>query len=312
MLLILACSAAACSESASPVRPDPVPGPLALTCPASLELPLDDGAELPVTYAAPTALGGQAPVSVTCGPASGSLFAPGTSTVTCTAADAGGQQTSCAFGVTVTRTPRLTVTTFLAFGDSVTEGKLSRVNLLIDSPPHSYPALLTRLLEERYPRQAVRVLNDGWGGERAASDEGISRRRLVEAIRAHRPGAILLMHGTNDLIGDGAPGVGKAADGLEDLVKIAVASAPTFLATLPPLGPKASCQDECVIPYNERIRHLAGAKGAVLVDVHRAWAGRPGLMGADGIHPTAEGYEVIAAAFFEAIRAVLEAENAPR
>ena len=50
----------------------------------------------------------------------------------------------------------------------------------------------------------------------------------------------------------------------------------------------------------------AARKGATLVDVFQAWGGRSELMGADGIHPTEAGYEVIADAFFEAIRRTLE------
>ena len=63
---------------------------------------------------------------------------------------------------------------------------------------------------------------------------------------------------------------------------------------MPPFGdgPKASCH-ECIEPYNQLVRSIAAAKGATLVDVHAAWAGRTGLKGADGMHPTAAGYEVI-------------------
>ena len=80
---------------------------------------------------------------------------------------------------------------------------------------------------------------------------------------------------------------------------------------LPPLGPggKAACP-ECVEPYNSLIRRMVSAKGATLVDVHAAWGGRAGLMGADGIHPTEAGYEVIAGAFFDAIKRTLESPAA--
>jgi lysophospholipase L1-like esterase len=51
---------------------------------------------------------------------------------------------------------------------------------------------------------------------------------------------------------------------------------------------------------------MALARGAVFVDVYAAWGNRSGLMGADGIHPTEAGYEVIAQTFFDAIRKALE------
>ena len=307
-ILCLLALVVACSKS-GPTSPTPPPAvaPLALTCPAGIEIALESGDDVPVTYTAPVPTGGRAPVTVNCGPPPGAPFTAGTSMVTCTASDAARQEASCSFGVTVSRVPRLSITTMLAFGDSVTEGKLSlTLALLIDSPPHSYPAALNRMLEERYSRQRFRVMNAGYGGERTT--EGGAR--LDAVLRAHRPEAVLLMHGTNDLIGDGLPGVQRAADGLEELVKASVASgARTYLATLPPLGPgpKASCT-ECVEPFNERVRRMAPAKGAVLVDVHQTWGSRTGLMGADGIHPTSEGYTAIADAFFEALRNTLETQ----
>jgi len=306
LLVIVLSSVASCSDSPNPIAPDPDPAlPLTIACPQDVEATLTEGTDLPLSFGPPTIAGGDAPVTVSCGPASGSMFSPGTSRVTCTAVDSGGRQASCSFGVTVTRAPRLAVTTFLAFGDSVTEGKLSlSVNLLIDSPAHSYPAALGRALMDRYPSQTFSVLNAGFGGERVAA----SGDRFTAALREHRPGAVLLLHGINDLNGDGLPGVQQAVDGLEELVKSAVASGtPTFVATLPPLGPgpKAFCP-ECVIPFNDRVHHMVPAKGAVLVDVFAAWGGRSGLMGADGIHPTEAGYETIATAFFEAIGATLE------
>jgi lysophospholipase L1-like esterase len=81
-----------------------------------------------------------------------------------------------------------------------------------------------------------------------------------------------------------------------------------FLATLPPtkLGADERASEErnaWVDRINARIRELAHAEGAVLVDVHArlaADAAPPGLF-ADGLHPNDAGYEAIAQAFFEAI-----------
>jgi hypothetical protein len=56
-----------------------------------------------VTYATPTASDNSGAVTVTCAPPSGSVFRVGSTTVTCTARDAGGNTTMAAFTVTVTR-----------------------------------------------------------------------------------------------------------------------------------------------------------------------------------------------------------------
>ena len=197
----------------------------------------------------------------------------------------------------------------MTFGDSLTEGKISlTLTTLVDSPSYSYPAKLLRLLTERYTGQEIIMLNEGFGGERADQ----SSERFASALSRHHPEVVLLMHGVNDLNGAEDGRVRSAGDAVEDMVKQATSrGVATFVATLPPLGPgrKAGCP-ECVPPYNDFIRLMAGRRGATLVDVHQAWGGRAGLMGADGIHPTEAGYEVIAAAFFEAIRRTLESAAA--
>jgi lysophospholipase L1-like esterase len=268
-------------------------------------VPSASGAPVPVTFSSPTASGGSGGVTVTCTPATGATFSSGTTPVTCTATDGNGARATCSFGVAVRPIPELTRTRFLTFGDSLTEGKLSiTLSMLVDSPAHSYPAKLLKLLQDRYTAQNPVVLNDGFGGELAVG----SANRLTDAIDDHRPDVVLLMHGVNDL-NSGAPGIVQSTtEGIEELTKRALqAGLPTYVATLPPLGPggKAGCP-ECVEPFNDRVRAMVAAKGAILVDVHAAWGNRTGLMGADGIHPTDAGYQVIAEAFFEAIRRTLE------
>jgi lysophospholipase L1-like esterase len=295
--------AAACGGS--PTSPGPQPDALTLACPANVQASSLGGVPVPVNFATPVGNGGTSPVTVTCAPASGTVFGPGTTQVSCVAADAAGRNATCGFGVTVASLPELTQTRFMTFGDSLTEGKLSlTLSLLIDSPAHSYPAKLLGKLTERYGGQQISVINEGFGGELATR----SHDRFETALSSHHPEAVLLMHGVNDLNGIRDGRVQTTVDALEDLVKMArQAGLSTFVATLPPLGPggKAGCP-ECVPPFNDRLRSMASVKGAILVDVHSAWGNGAGLMGADGIHPTEAGYEVIADAFFEAIRRTLE------
>ena len=304
LAVLLLTSLAACGGD-GPITPPPTPQAPTVSCPSNVESSTTGGQPVPIAYSAPSTAGGSAPVSVTCTPASGTLFNPGTTAVNCTATDAAGRSATCGFTVDVRAVPTLSKTRFLAFGDSLTEGKLSlTISLLIDSPAHSYPFKLQGMLAQRYTAQQPVVLNEGFGGERV--DE--SRSRFRAAISQHRPDAVLLMHGVNDLNGVGSGKVQAAVDGMEELIKEGrSAGVAVFVATLPPLGPgpKAGCP-ECVEPFNERLAAVAKAKGATLVDVYAAWGNRTGLMGADGIHPTEAGYEVIATAFFEALRAAFE------
>jgi lysophospholipase L1-like esterase len=301
----------AASCGGSPVAPAPPPPPqLTVSCPAGVEASSLGGAPVPITYAAATASGGTGAVSVACTPAAGSPFPTGATTVTCTASDNAGRQASCTFGVTVANIPvRLQKTRFLAFGDSLTEGKLKPfgATLTVDAGPHSYPSTLQRLLTERYAGQSVTVENEGWSGERATE----SFRRYLDAIAEHRPEVMLLMHGVNDLGSDDDDKILSTARAIDELTAIARdRGLAVFLATLPPLGPGGKSGDfcpECVAPLNDRIRSIAPVRGAVLVDVFAAWGSQSGLMGPDGIHPTEAGYEAIAKAFFEAIQRTLEA-----
>jgi lysophospholipase L1-like esterase len=242
---------------------------------------------------------------VTGTPASGSLFPPGATNVSCTAVDSGGRNTACSFSVTVTSVPVLSVTRFMSFGDSLTEGKLSlSPTSLVDSPSFSYPAKLVEKLRSRYTSQEITVLNEGFGGERVSA----SLTRFRAALEADHPGAVLLLDGVNDLNASDDGRVQAAVDAMEQIVLITKAAGlPIFVATLPRFqsGPKNSCP-ECLQPYNERLRGMIAATGAVLVDVEAAWGEGTGLIGADGIHPTEAGYEVIAETFFQAIRNTLE------
>jgi lysophospholipase L1-like esterase len=58
---------------------------------------------------------------------------------------------------------------------------------------------------------------------------------------------------------------------------------------------------------NVQIRALAASEGVVLVDANAAMAPQgAALIGGDGLHPTEQGYQVLAQTFFDAIKARLE------
>jgi len=78
-----------------------------ITCPSNLTVPRDSAAGATVTYTV-AAADNSPGVTVSCSPASGTVFPPGTTTVTCTATDAAGNQSVCTFTVTVVSRPDLT------------------------------------------------------------------------------------------------------------------------------------------------------------------------------------------------------------
>lgn len=87
-----------------PPQPPPLPS-LSIVCPPTQTGTAVDATGLNVTFPAPTASGGVAPVTITVSPASGSKFPVGGSVVTGRAVDAANQNATCTFTVTVAPPP---------------------------------------------------------------------------------------------------------------------------------------------------------------------------------------------------------------
>jgi lysophospholipase L1-like esterase len=293
--------------SGGPAMPTPVPGAPSLSCPAGAAAPSHNGAPALVTFETPAAEGGASPVSVVCQPASGSMFQIGTTVVVCSAADALARQASCAFTVSVTPIPRLDKVRFLAFGDSITEGKVSLSGLTLTVAfPDAYPFKLQGKLAARYEDQQFTVTNAGLGGEGA----GTGARRLPLELSSFQPEVLLLLDGANDLLALRDDGILPVVNALRTMIRDAEArGVRVFLATQPPAipGTLRGYAASSVPKLNAEIRKLATAEGVTLVDLYAAFPTDPaGLIGADGLHPTAQGYELIAQTFFESIMQTLE------
>ena len=280
-----------------------------LICPQPLVVESLDGAAVPVDYGAPSPSGASPPIDVRCTPPAGSRFDRGTTAVVCTAADRRRASASCSFAVTVV-VPRLVATRFLAFGDSLTYGAYSPARFALGGEPWSYPNQLEGMLRDRYRSQGIVVFNEGIGGERAAGPSLNSPGgyvRLPRELDEHRPEVLLLMEGTNDL-NDGLEGAQAAIEALGGMVRDAkTRGIRVFLATVPPAregGRRGTILPRTVPEYNRMVRELAAREGVVLVDVYAAMD--LSLIGIDDLHPTMEGYTVMARSFYEAVRAALE------
>lgn len=336
-LLVVAAAllAGGCGSTAPTPPPPPTEDPPKITCPAPQPVRLTAGSSATVTYTA-TTINGRPPVTIVCAPPSGSSFGIGQATVNCVATDALQRTDPCSFTVTVLAPlppPALIVTSFLAFGDSITLGEDGRNSTTSASAPfhprvllppeQRYPAVLLQDLITRYTTQAatLRVDNAGKAGEAisdpATSDGPNAITRFDGLLSGH--GAVLIMEGTNDLpkahvaaskaVQDDI--LSTAAAGLRTMVRDAKASGiRPFLATIPPMDPAGSRGQtfgwELVPNFNDRIAVIAGLEQVPLVDINKAFAGNLGLLGFDGVHPTAEGYKRIADTFFDAIKSTLE------
>src|SRR5262249_30788528 len=127
-----------------------------------------DGSAQPVSYGQPTVTNGQAPLNTSCVPISGSSFTVGTTTVTCTTSDARARTASCTSPVVVQPAPKLAVTSFLAFGDSITWGEDGRAaaganvfgqHVYVQLAGQTYPDDLQTALRARYRQQQVSITN---------------------------------------------------------------------------------------------------------------------------------------------------------
>jgi acyl-CoA thioesterase I len=299
--------------------PGPVPTPPGptLQCPDNRQASAVQGQPTPIQYDLPVAQHGQAPVSVTCTPESGTAFAIGETTVTCTATDAIARTASCTFLVAVTRVPQLAVTRILAFGDSLTEGTISPdpITLAVNKPD-SYPFQLQELLAARYTDQTIEVVNEGCGGEWSSGgnsncDGGV--QRLPGVIDRHEPQVVLLMHGANDLRRSSRT-ISNIVGAMEDMVeRVQREGAVAFVASLPPQNPDGSRGDAAgrLPEYTRQLSRMADDEDAVFVDLYGIMGSWQGYIGVDGLHPTPVGYRRIAEIFQEAIQSRFERAEAP-
>ncbi len=299
----------ACSESSpTPLAPSSLPTEkvelFSLTCAPSVSRQSFEGETVAVQYGAPTTYGGLEPVTTECLPESGTPFSVGTTTVTCTGRDGLQQAASCTLSVRII--PTISVSRILAFGDSLTAGVTSDVipTSVEIRPSKSYPAQLGELLSQRYSGQSIRMTNSGIPGEKAVNAVSRFKRELARV----QPDVVLIMEGTNDLDPDTlSPGV-QAAAAVETMVQHAkTRGVDPILATIPPQR-TARSTEPAVVPYNELIRQVAVRQGVPLVDVYQIintglciGAGSLSLscLGDDHMHPTIEGYSLIAAGFLQ-------------
>lgn len=322
-----------CTGSTTPTKvptPAPVtPDPPKITCPAALTAQSVDGLQATVTFSAPVVVNGQAPVTTTCTPAAGSAFSIGQKTVTCSATDALQRTDSCSFLVTVQAPPKLSTTSFLAFGDSITAGEdgqnstapsaslmSARFHPTVLFPfAQRYPSELQQLLASRYQTQSPTVDNQGLPGEAASDPATLTRFTGLTATR--RYSVVLIMEGTNDLYDRDDKIYPFAYDGLRSMIRDAKGKGlRPYLATIPPMNPSA-CVPVCrglpwslVAGFNDGVRTLASTEGVTLVDIYQGFNGNLALIGPDGLHPSADGYVKIAELFFAAIKQTLETPSA--
>jgi len=294
-----------CGGKKGPTSPTPTPPHLALACPSRVEANANDGVQAGVTFEVATE-GGIQPVSFECSPPAGP-FPVGETHVTCNARDAASQTATCDFLVLVVIPPKLEVTRFDAFGDSITEGVVSLAPSLLErlAMPEAYPAKLQGMLATRYSAQTFTINNRGIGGERLET----GRKRLPGVLDADHPQVVLILEGINNI--RGVTTAELAADLDRMVVTARRRGVQVMLSTLLPIS---SSREERmpgtmadIQAFNGEIVRIANKyRTGPVVDAFSAFSAAPSLIGADGLHPTADGYTRLAEVFFDAIKARYE------
>jgi lysophospholipase L1-like esterase len=202
---------------------------------------------------------------------------------------------------------QFTYARILCFGDSLTYGTTLRAPGTIHPalvPVEGYVPKLGRLIEVNYEDAQFELINSGVGAE--GTSEG--RLRLAAEIRRSRPELVLLLQGTVDA-GSVPPSFGATRRNLRAMMNDVLSQGiDLIVGTVPPFHPdgfRATGIDNVPV-LNEIIREEAARLGVSVADHERAFGDDPGLQGPDGVHPNDNGYEVMAATWFETLQELVE------
>ena len=285
----------------NPIEPLPPGSKIELACPTAITRDATTPEGTDVHFDAPSPTSGREPYSVQCEPGSSSIFPVGETTVRCTATDADMGQASCSFPVIVRPSSQtIAKTKFMAFGDSITDGKVSLVPLISLAGPDTYPFKLEQILQQRYPTQTVEVINRGLSGER--SDRGA--QRLPGVLDADKPEVVLLLEGVNAVW---LLTTSRQADAIRSMIQSAQQrNVDPIVATVMPVSSKWEADHpgsmSRIRALNDRIKRLAvELNTGPVVDLFAIFDSNVNLLGADGLHPTIEGQTRIAEAFRDEI-----------
>ena len=190
----------------------------------------------------------------------------------------------------------------MPLGDSITQGL----------PEGGYRPLLSRALAELgRPADFVGTLVGGPPGFADAEHEGHGRFRIDQLragvpawMAATSPDVVLLLAGTNDLLGRFDPaGAPARMNALLDTIALARPSAAVLVGSIPPMAEEACHCDGAVDAYNSAVRDLVGQRRQAGYPVSFVEMGDVGLSDlADGLHPNERGSAKIAAAWAGALK----------
>ncbi|HWF86864.1 MAG TPA: GDSL-type esterase/lipase family protein [Vicinamibacterales bacterium] len=197
------------------------------------------------------------------------------------------------------------MTTIVALGDSTTAGTPGYKSP-IEAPPHG-----SGNVESQYAYWLMQthadwqLLNRGVNGER--SDQ--IRARFAHDVLEAKPDAVVILAGVNDIY-QGRPATSVERE-LEVMYGAArVAHVPVVAATIIPFNTATPDQNAAMHAVNAWIKEYAATHGLVFCDT-RAAVTAPGaddrlVSSPDNIHPSPDGYRLMALVIEPAIKRALE------
>jgi len=198
--------------------------------------------------------------------------------------------------------PSLDEDTYIGFGDSITFGKIDR----LDAPELGYIPRLDAILDQNFG--SSQVINEGIGGEITAG--GLSRIDWV--ISTHAARYILIMEGTNDVITSDLSMDTSAFNLREMIRKCLEAGVFPVIATIIPRRDwlwSFQLNRDRHLYLVEKIRQIAADFPVPLVDQYNIFNDYPdsdgglfSLLSSDLLHPSEKGYQVMAEAWFGEIK----------
>jgi lysophospholipase L1-like esterase len=195
--------------------------------------------------------------------------------------------------------------TIIALGDSTTAGTPAFRSPL-EAPPDGSGNVESQYaywLTKSHPDW--RVLNHGVNGER--SDQ--IRRRLDRDALAARPSVVIIIAGVNDVYqGRPAAAIERELETMYDAAR--AARVPVVAGTIVPFNTASPDQNARMRAVNDWIRAYAAAHAGVVFADTRAAVAQPGnpdrlVSSPDNLHPSPDGYRLMALTLEPAVRRAL-------
>ena len=203
----------------------------------------------------------------------------------------------------------------LFIGDSVTDGERKRPDGegLFDALGRSYPSLVDALLEAAYPARAIRVVNQGNGGNTVRD----LAARWETDVLAQRPDWLSICIGINDVWRQfDQPRRPEIAVPLDEykatLMRLCRATRPTLPGGLILMTPfyvednPADAMRKRMDAYGSVVRTIASEYDAVFVDTQAAFNEalrhrHSAALAWDRVHPNLVGHMILAKAVLDAL-----------